>query len=117
MLLLSDDEIHEVSADFLGPPGYLLPWRARYSAYAIGLSLALLFVGLERRAGIPLGVWTVIYTLAAVVFATRAIGRLVSYEVPVRALASIVLHETQAPRPPTRSQVAVLIPGKVGIRP
>lgn len=116
MRLETDDDIHEVSNEFLGPAGYLFPWRARYSAYAIGLGLTLLFVALERRAGIPLGVWTVIYTLASVVLVTRAIGRLVSYEVPVRALASIVMHETQAPRPDTRAQSAVFIPGKVPVR-
>ncbi len=42
MRLPVDDEIYRVDAVWLGPPQQTLPWRARYSAYGVGLAIPFL---------------------------------------------------------------------------
>ena len=42
MRLPVDDEIYNVDAVWLGPPGKTLPFRARYVAYAVGAVIFLL---------------------------------------------------------------------------
>ena len=55
MRLSVDDEIYRVDAVWLGPPRHTLPFRARYSAYGVGLVVFVLVQLLERRVGLGLG--------------------------------------------------------------
>lgn len=109
----NDDETAQVDATFLGPKGWLLPFRARYSAYGIGLGLAIAALAIERRLGVRPGVWSITYTLGFVILLTRVIGRVISYEVPVRAAVAIFIHELDAPRPRTTGDSVTLQPGRV----
>lgn len=109
----NDDETAQVDATFLGPKGWLLPFRARYSAYGIGLGLAIAALAIERRLGVRPGVWSITYTLGLVILLTRVIGRVISYEVPVRAAVAIFLHELDAPRPTTKYPAAMLRPARI----
>ena len=52
MRLPVDDEIYNVNAVWLGPPGKTLPFRARYVAYAVGAAVFVLLQIVERRLGI-----------------------------------------------------------------
>lgn len=116
MLLLTDDPVHEVNAEFLGPKGWTTPWRARYVAYCLGFVVLLLILGVERRVGIGLGAMTALYDLTATVFITRALGRLIDHERPARTLAATFWHELTAPRLLQQGQSAVLVPGRVRVR-
>ena len=51
MRLPVDDEIYNVNAVWLGPPGKTLPFRARYVAYAVGAAVFVLLQIAERRLG------------------------------------------------------------------
>lgn len=116
MLLLTDDPVHEVNAEFLGPKGWTTPWRARYVAYCLGFVVLLLILGIERRLGIGLGAMAALYDLTATVFITRALGRLIDHERPARTLVVTFWHELTAPRLQQHGHSAVLVPAKVRIR-
>lgn len=109
----NDDETAQVDATFLGPKGWLLPFRARYSAYGIGLALAVIALAIEKRLGVQPGIWSITYTLGMVILLTRIIGRVISYEVPVRAAVSVFIHELDAPRPRVKTEEAKLRPGRI----
>jgi hypothetical protein len=109
----NDDETAQVDSTFLGPKGWLLPFRARYSAYGIGLALAVVMLSIERRLGIQPGIWSVVYTLSFVITLTRIIGHAISYEVPFRAAVVIFMHELDSPRPRSDDVKVSLRPGRV----
>jgi hypothetical protein len=111
--LETDDAIREVNNIFLGGKGWTTPWEARFVAYAIAGTLMLWAILVERRLGISTSFWSVVWTLMAVVQATRSIGQHITFEVPLRALLSIFRCEVTAPRRQTRGQRIVLRPGKV----
>jgi hypothetical protein len=111
--LPNDDELRQVSNDFLGPRGYQFPFRARYSAYGIGLTLAVAAFAVERRLGIGIGIWSVVWTVGAVVLATRWIGERVSYETPLRAVLGTFWAEVTAPRVRVKGESATLVPSRV----
>lgn len=116
MRLTTDDDALTVSNVFLGPKGYRLPFQARYSAYGIGFGLLVALVAIERRIGIPMGIWTTIYTVVVVVFLTRTIGRFIDFERPVRSIVTTFVHEVTAPRPLSRGHTAELCPGRLAPR-
>src|SRR4051794_1413827 len=116
VLLLTDDPVHEVNAEFLGPKGWTTPWRARYVAYCLGFGVLLLILAVERRIGLGIGAMTCLYDLAATVFITRSLGRLIDHERPARTLAVTFWHELTAPRTRTQGSTAVLRPGQVKVR-
>ena len=65
------DVVFRVDGVGLGPRPATLPWRARYVAYGVGL---LVFIGLqilERRVGIALSFWAVMWSLLGTVVITR----------------------------------------------
>lgn len=113
-MLHTDDELGTVNADFLGPPGYTLPWRARYSAYGIGALLAVLAYWFMHRFGLPVNVFTVAWATLLIVLVTRKVGSLISYETPLRSLLAVLWQEMTGPRPP-KPAVAVLRPEKVRV--
>ena len=113
MKLETDDAIREVNNVFLGGKGWTTPWEARYVAYALAGTLMFAAIVVERRIGISPSFWSVVWTLMAVVQATRAIGQRITFEVPLRALLTIFRREVTAPRRQTRGQRIVMRPGKV----
>lgn len=100
MLCRTDDELATVDSDFLGPSGLTLLWRARYSAYGVGIGLAVLAYAVEHKAGVQFTATTVLVTGVLVILATRRIGLAVTFETPLRALAATFVHEVSGPRRP-----------------
>jgi len=116
MRLQNDDETAQVDAEWFGPDGVDLPWRARYSAYAIGAGLFFaILIGL-RKLGYPFGIPVLVVTLTATILLTRFVGRFITYEVPFKALRRIVRLELTAPRPATVTHHARLTPGLIPVK-
>ncbi len=98
MRLPVDDEIYNVNAVWLGPPGKTLPWRARYVAYAVGLVVFVLLQVLERRLGIGLGFFSLAYSVLATVGLTRLVLGVVDHDRPLGSVLTAFAHEVGAPR-------------------
>lgn len=113
MRLPVDDEIYNVNAVWLGPPGKTLPWRARYVAYAVGLVVFVLLQVLERRLGIGLGFFSLAYSVLATVALTRIILGVVDHDRPLGSVLTAFAHEVGAPRENTRESRRTYRPGLV----
>lgn len=111
-MLHTDDELAAVNAEFLGPTGFTLPWRARYVAYGVGSVLFLVDYLILKRLGWPGGLTGFLVSVALVVAATRTIGQFVTHEVPLGALLVMLWHEVSTARRPAPAEV-VLFPGLV----
>jgi hypothetical protein len=103
VLIRPDDDVYRVDAVWLGPQGMTLPWTARYSAYAIWLTLfaglLLLEAALPMRVSVP-PVWEVVLSILA----TYALTGLVDHERPLRSVHQLVVAELRAPRAPKPRQ-------------
>ena len=113
MRLPVDDEIYNVNAVWLGPPGKTLPWRARYVAYAVGLVVFVLLQILERRLGIGLGFFSLAYTMLATVGLTRLILSVVDHDRPLGSVLTGFAHEVGAPREDTKEADHIYRPARV----
>jgi len=86
-------------------------------AYGVGL---LVFVGLqiiERRVGIALSFWAVMWSLLGTVAITRGLLRLIDYERPLLATLAAIANEIGAPRADRRQRSYTLRPGQVPVQP
>ena len=110
----NDDDTLSVDAVFLGPPAWSLPWRARYSAYAIGLPVFVVVLAVIHRAGVGAGFSLLGYSLLVTVAITTAIGKRLSYDRRIRAVVATLGHELTAPRP-TKGTTATLSLAKVRV--
>lgn len=113
MRLPVDDEIYNVNAVWLGPPGKTLPWRARYVAYAVGLVVFVLLQVLERRLGIGLGFFSLAYSVLATVGLTRLILGVVDHDRPLGSVLAGFVHEVGAPRENTKEASHTYRPARV----
>lgn len=116
MRLSVDDEVYRVDAVWLGPRNWTLPWRARYSAYGVGLVVFIAMQMVERRVGISLSFWAVMYSLLATVAATRGILALIDYERPLMAIMTAAANEIGAPRAVTKPAVVRMEPSKLRVQ-
>lgn len=98
MRLPVDDEIYNVDAVWLGPPGKTLPFRARYVAYAIGTVIFVLLQIIERRLGIGVGFFSLAYSLLATAGLTRLVLAFVDHDRPVITVVQSFINEVTAPR-------------------
>ncbi|KRE63558.1 hypothetical protein [Nostocoides sp. Soil756] len=113
MRLPVDDEIYNVNAVWLGPPGKTLPFRARYVAYGVGAGVFVLLQIAERRLGIGVGFFAIAYTLLVTVGVTKVILRLVDHDRPLGAVLRGLMNEVNAPRAQTRGRTSTLRPARV----
>ncbi|GGL37611.1 hypothetical protein H9L10_15575 [Phycicoccus endophyticus] len=113
MRLPVDDEIYNVNAVWLGPPGKTLPFRARYVAYGVGAAVFLLLQMLERRLGIGLGFFALAYTLLITIAVTKVILRVVDHDRPLGSVLRGFVNEVSAPRDHTRAVTSTLRPARV----
>ena len=113
MRLPVDDEIYNVNAVWLGPPGKTLPWRARYVAYAVGLVVFVLLQILERRLGIGLGFFSLAYTVLVTVGLTRLILSVVDHDRPLESVLTGFAHEVGAPRENIKEADHIYRPARV----
>lgn len=117
MRLPVDDEIYNVDAVWLGPPGKTLPFRARYVAYAVGAVIFLLLQIVERRLGIGIGFFSLAYSLLITVGLTRLILTVVDHDRSVLATLQSFLNELHAPRDDNPIRRTTVRPGAVGVVP
>ena len=113
MRLPVDDEIYNVNAVWLGPPGKTLPFRARYVAYGGGAAVFVLLQIIERRLGIGLGFFALAYTLLVTVAVTKVILRLVDHDRPLGAVLRGLANEVNAPRLQMRGTASTIRPARV----
>ncbi|MDN5795868.1 MAG: hypothetical protein L0H79_08975 [Intrasporangium sp.] len=113
MRLLVDDEIYNVNAVWLGPPGRTLPFRVRYVAYAVGAVVFVLLQMIERRLGIGLGFFSLAYSLLATVGLTRLVLSVVDPDRPLGAVVTAFVHEVGAPRDDPRISAHTIRPARV----
>jgi hypothetical protein len=97
-----DDEIYRVDAVWLGPPHRTLPFRARYSAYGVGLVVFVLVQLIERRVGLGLGFFTLAWSIFITVLVTRQILSVVDHDRPLVSVLAAFIHEVDAPRQDTK---------------
>lgn len=113
MRLPVDDEIYNVNAVWLGPPGKTLPFRARYVAYGVGAAVFVLVQMIERRLGIGFGFFALAYSLLVTVAVTKLILRVVDHDRPVSAVLKGLVNEVSAPRATTRRTTATIRPARI----
>ena len=113
MRLPVDDEIYNVNAVWLGPPGKTLPFRARCVAYGVGTAVFVLLQIVERRLGIGFGFFALAYTLLITVGVTKLILRVVDHDRPIGAVLRGLVNEVNAPRTPTRVTTSTIRPARV----
>lgn len=116
MRLSVDDEVYRVDAVWLGPRNWTLPWRARYSAYGVGVIVFILMQTVERRVGVGLSFWVIMFSLLATVALTRGILALIDYERPLMSIMTAAAHEIGAPRAVTKGAVVRIQPGKLRVQ-
>lgn len=117
MRLPVDDEIYNVDAVWLGPPGKTLPFRARYVAYAVGAVIFLLLQIVERRLGIGIGFFSLAYSLLITVGLTRLILTVVDHDRSVLATLQSFCNELRAPRDENPVRRTTVRPGAVAAVP
>jgi len=112
----TDDDVYRVDAVWLGPPRATFPWRARYSAYGVGLLVMLAVMFVQRRLGIDLGFFSVAWALLITVAITRFVSRRISDERPLLEWLTLFVHELRGPRAKQRTIGGALTTGHVAVR-
>ncbi|MDD7940731.1 hypothetical protein PHK61_20100 [Actinomycetospora lutea] len=112
----TDDEVYRVDAVWLGPPRATFPWRARYSAYGVGLVVMLVVMFVQRRLGIDLGFFSVAWALLITVAVTRFVSRRINDERPLLEWLTLFVHELRGPRERHRVTGGALTTGHVTVR-
>jgi hypothetical protein len=112
----TDDEVYRVDAVWLGPPRATFPWRARYSAYGVGLLVMIAVMFVQRRLGIDLGFFSVAWALLITVVVTRFVSRRINDERPLLEWLTLFVHELKGPRARSRGVGGALTTGHVTVR-
>ena len=112
----TDDDVYRVDAVWLGPPRATFPWRARYSAYGVGLLVMLVVMFVQRRLGIDLGFFSVAWALLITVAVTRFVSRRINDERPLLEWLTLFVHELRGPRARERVIGGALTTGHVTVR-
>ncbi|MEJ2862702.1 hypothetical protein [Actinomycetospora flava] len=115
MHIRTDDEVYRVDAVWLGPPRATFPWRARYSAYGVGLIVMLVVMFVQRRLGIDLGFFSVAWALLITVGITRFVSRRINDERPLLEWLTLFVHELRGPRVSRRVTGGALTTGHVRV--
>lgn len=100
VIIYTDDDIYRPDAVWLGPKNYQLPFKARYSAYGLGVVVMLAAVFVERHLGIPFGIPSLVLGLVVTVAVTTILHRRIDYDRPARCLWQTFRAELTAPREP-----------------
>lgn len=102
MRINDDSEIYQVNNIWLGPKGTTLPFRARYSAYGVGLIIFLTLLAVEHRLGMHTSFTSMTVAVMGTLVATKYLMQLVSFERPLKAILAGFWHDLTAPRQVTR---------------
>lgn len=103
MRLPDDDEIYDVDATYLGPPGRYIG-RFRHKTLIIWPVLFLIGLAMLQRLGGRVSLLTVGLTVIVVSWLTTWIADHTNAERPVKVLAAVLWHETGATRPALRTK-------------
>lgn len=96
--VMTDDEIYRVNQAWMGPPNVTMPFRARYVAWGVGITLFLAFFSLAR-IWVPFGFFTLAWSLVAAVAVTRVVCRKITHERGIGSVLVMFFRELSAPRP------------------
>lgn len=102
MKVNDDSELYAVNNVWLGPKGTTLPFRARYSAYGVGLVIFLIILSVEHRLGMHFSFLSMTVAVMGTLIATRYLMQLVSFERPLKAILAGFWQDLTAPRQETR---------------
>lgn len=116
MQINSDDEMYRVDSVWLGPPNATFPWRARYVSWGIGLVLSLLTLSV-LRTWYSFGFFVVAWSIVIAVGLTRAIGRKITHDRPMRDVALMALRELNTPRQQITVTGGAASPRAIAIQP
>lgn len=100
MEISNDDVMYRVDSVWLGPPKATFPWRARYVSWGIGLTATLVVLGL-LRVWFGFGVFTLGWSLVIGIGLTRAVGKKLTHERPLRDVTRMAMRELTTPRQST----------------
>jgi hypothetical protein len=97
----NDDLMYRVDRHYLGPTGYPLPVRIRYTAGLVGVSaFVVVFVIARGILHVPLGFKTLLVLALITVWITTRIAKFVTPDRPLRSVLKAALNDLAAPRPP-----------------
>lgn len=94
----ADDEVRRFNAVYLGPPGYSLPFHARYSAYAVGAAIFAVILLIEAITPLSVGlppIWEGVFT----VLGTSVVMSAVDHDKPLGPVVRSAVNVARAPRP------------------
>lgn len=99
-MIETDDEIYRVDDRYLGPPGQTLPVQLRYIDWIVGVGvLIVLLVILRGFLQLQTSSTFFILLLAATIFLTRKLMKLITPERGVVAIFKESWNDLTAPRP------------------
>lgn len=97
--LRADDEVVRFHSVWLGPPGYTLPWHARYYAYVLGFWIFIIICLFEALApGISISI-VPIWEMCITIMVTSILMTAVDHDKPLTAILRSVHQVTMAPAP------------------
>lgn len=116
MRIRTDDEVYRVDAVWLGPPKATFPWRARYVAWAVGVPVFLVVLGVERQLGFSFGFFSTAWAFVITILVTRLITAKISHERPLGAVFGMWLRELRTPRERGTGSGGAASAGKIRVR-
>ena len=111
----NDDLMYRVDRHYLGPTGYPLPVRIRYTAGIVGVStFVVVFVIARGVLHVPLGFKTLLVLTLITVWITTRVAKFVTPDRPLRSVFKAAYNDLVAPRPPKVGKtVFVSLPARV----
>ncbi|GAA4018770.1 hypothetical protein GCM10022247_48020 [Allokutzneria multivorans] len=117
MRIRTDDEVYRIDAVWLGPPRATFPWRARYVAWGVGITVFLLVTLIERRIGFGFSFFSTAWAVVITIVVTRMICSRINQERPLGAVAAMWVRELTAPRQTGSGQGGAASAARVRVRP
>lgn len=115
MEISNDDVMYRVDSVWLGPPKATFPWRARYVSWGIGLATSLLVLSV-LRLWLGFGFFVLAWSVMVGVGITRAVGKKITHERPLRDVVRMAARELTTPRQVTTATGGAASVASVRIR-
>ncbi|ANS32165.1 hypothetical protein R1CP_37830 (plasmid) [Rhodococcus opacus] len=114
-MINNDDLLYRVDRHYLGPTGYALPVRIRYTAGLVGAAVfAAVFLISRAILHVPLGFKPLLVMVLVTVWATTRISKYVTPDQPLRSVLKAAANDLSAPRPPKPGvTVSVTLPDRL----
>ena len=117
MRIRTDDEVYRIDAVWLGPPRATFPWRARYVAWGVGITVFLLVTLIERRIGFGFSFFSTAWAVVITIVLTRMICSRINQERPLGAVAAMWVRELTAPRQTGSGRGGAASAARIRVRP